>query len=100
MSQQQFSEKDPNEAITYSVDFSAILGTQTISATTRYISVYQGTDASSASVLVGASSSTGGLVLQRLGLGVDGCIYRVVFQALTSGGDTILEATYLPVNTQ
>jgi choline dehydrogenase-like flavoprotein len=100
MTKLMFSEKDPNEAVTYGVDFTNLLGSATISATTRYLTVYQGTDATSASVLSGASASSGAVVTQRLAYGVDGCVYRVVFQVLTSAGDTLLEATYLPVNSQ
>lgn len=95
-----FSEKDPTEALTYAADFRAILGTSTITATSVAISVYQGTDASAASMLFGTSATSGGLVTQRIGYGVDGVTYRVEFRATTTTGDTPLGVIYLPVNTQ
>jgi hypothetical protein len=95
-----FSEKDPDEKITYGIDFTAVLGTQTVSGSTRSISVYQGTDSSSASMLIGNTSSASGIVRQQVGFGVDGNIYRLAIQIATSGGDTLVGVAYIPVNTQ
>lgn len=96
-----FSEKDPTEAITYAVDFAKILGIATLSAASVTLSVSEGTDGSSASMLFGGPSvASATFVTQRIGLGVDGVTYRVNFNALTSAGDTVVAAVYLPVNTQ
>lgn len=96
-----FSEKDPTEAITYAVDFSRILGIATLTAASVTLSVSEGTDASSASMLSGASSvASSTFVTQRVGLGVDGVTYRINFNAATTAGDTVVAAVYLPVNTQ
>jgi hypothetical protein len=95
-----FSEKDPDEKVTYGIDFNTILGSQTISGSTRSISVYQGTDSSVASMLIGNASAASGIVRQQIGFGVDGNIYRLAIQIATSGGDTLIGVAYIPVNTQ
>lgn len=101
MSILMFSEKDPTEVITYAVDFAKVLGAAGLSAASVTITVDEGTDASSASMLFGvpAVASTT-FVRQQIGLGVDTVTYRVNFNALTTAGDTVVAAVYLPVNTQ
>lgn len=96
-----FSEKDPTEAITYAVDFAAILGIATLTAASVTLSASEGADASVSSMLFGAPSITSTtFVTQRIGLGVSGVTYRVNFNAGTSAGDTVVAAIYLPVSTQ
>jgi hypothetical protein len=101
MSILMFSEKDPTEAITYAVDFVKLLDGATLSAASVTLTVSEGTDASAASMVFGAPSvSSITFVKQRIGSGVDGVTYRINFNALTSTGDTVVAAVYLPVNTQ
>lgn len=99
MTVEMYSPKDPGETITYAMDFVNVLATgETISSASVGISVYRGTDASSASVLSGASSISGSQIRQVCTLGVDGVIYRLRFVASTSSARFLVAGGYLPVN--
>lgn len=100
MTMLMFSEKDPEETDTFAIDFVNRLGGSSITSTSRAITVYQGTDVSSASMLIGVSTSSGNIVSQRISYGVDGNVYRISMHVLTSGGDTLVGVAYLPVNQQ
>lgn len=78
----------------YPVNFLSRLATsETISSATVTASVYTGSDTDPAAILSGSPSISGTTVTQLVTGGVIGTIYRLLYQAVTSAGQTLeLEA--------
>lgn len=94
-----FSPKGPTEKVTLTFDFSAELGSATISSAACVATTVAGTDASPSSVISGAAQISGGDVLQLVKQGLVGCDYNVTCTATLSDGRVLVLARILPVRT-
>jgi hypothetical protein len=95
-----FPEKDPEEILTLTFDFSADLAGETINgAPVVSVAAYSGTDAAPGDVLNGAAQldGTSTKVLQSVKAGLADVDYRVKVKVTTAGGRTLAMARILPV---
>lgn len=95
-----FPDKDPEEVITLSFDFSADLAGELINgAPVVSVTVFAGTDASPSDLLNGAAQldGTSTKVLQSVKAGLADVDYRVKVKVPTSGSRTLVLARILPV---
>lgn len=93
----QFSPKDPQERVTLTFNFSALLSA--ITAVEVDCSVAQGVDAGAAALLDGAAVTSGAIVYQGIKAGLDGVLYRVRCKATGPEGVFVLVGQ-LPVVTE
>lgn len=87
-------------AETISVTFpflSQVPAGETISSATVTCAVYSGTDASPSSLISGSDTITGTNVIQKITGGVEGVIYYLVAEAVTSGALTLRMSAFLAV---
>lgn len=92
------SDKDPAEIITVTFDFSALA--TTISSAVVESSVVRGRDdASPQSIVSGANSVDGALVMQRIAGGQAGTTYALRCTAQDSDGEVHVLTAALPVQT-
>ena len=95
-----FPEKDPEEVVTLTFDFTKDLGAETINgAPVIALTVVSGTDPASAAVLNGAAQldGTSKMVVQSVKAGVANVDYRVKVKVPTTGGRVLTLARILPV---
>lgn len=94
------SIKGPGEVIPFAFDFCAIVGAATITSATLSIAVTAGEDGSSlAAMLVGAPVIDSPHVMQKVGGGLIGCVYRVRCTAVCDDGTIFELAGDMPVAT-
>lgn len=80
------------------VDFASQIGNgETISTKVVTAATYSGTDASPASIISGAATSSGSIVTQSLTGGVAGVQYLLTWTVTTSLSQTILITSFLTV---
>lgn len=94
-----FPEKDPEEVVTLTFDFTADLDGETVSAPVVSVSTFAGVDAAPGNVLNGAAQvdGTATKVMQSVRLGLADVDYRVKARVTTSGARTLVLARILPV---
>lgn len=91
------SSKDPNEIITLTFDYGAILGADTLLSATLSVELVTGTDSNPSAMLSGAAVIQGDTVLQQVQGGVDTANYKIVCTADTADGQRLMVANILPV---
>ena len=88
----KWPDKDPDETVDYSVDWSRFLGDDTITSTTWFIKDSSGNkeQASDAEVVNGlqfvSSTITSQVATARFGLGTNNIRYTIICRINTSGG--------------
>jgi hypothetical protein len=93
-----FDEKDPEEVVTLTFDFTDELGAETIEPGPAVtIAVRKGADPDVAQVVNGAPQVSGATVLQSVKAGVAGVDYAVRCKVTTSGGRVLVLGRVLPV---
>jgi hypothetical protein len=100
---QTYSSKTPLEAIDLGIGFYALLVRpgqvpQTLASGEVTITVESGTDPNPQAMLVGLPTINGAMITQRVSGGINGCVYRLSFQATTSTGQVFEEVAYLPLS--
>lgn len=92
--------KDPAEVIMVGLDFSALLGAESMATITWTCAVRVGTDAAAAAMLQGTPANGDAPVFKHMVRnGVDGCLYELRVIITTSGGRTLVGTVDLPVRT-
>jgi hypothetical protein len=98
MSRIAINAKFPSENLNVTFDFlSSLAPSETISSKTCTATVYSGTDPSPAALIAGAASSSGTVVTQKVIGGIAGVIYDLTCVIVTSTGQTLQLAGYLPI---
>lgn len=94
-----FDAKRPTEVELFAADFARLLGTgETLSSSTcKIVLADDATEADIAAMKTGGTSITGTKVLQKITGGTDGTRYTLIFQAVTSAGQTLELTRDLPV---
>lgn len=93
-----FSHKDPDEVEYLGFDLAARLAAgETLLSVVFHVEVIDGADPAAASMILGAASIVGAIVRQKMGAGVAGVRYRISAHAVTSTGQTLVEAATLEV---
>ena len=88
----KWPDKDKDELLDYSIDWSRFLGTDTISGVTWYIDAADGTktEVSATNIVNGLQFAQGTytntVATIRLGLGTNNVRYRITCKITTSGG--------------
>jgi hypothetical protein len=99
MSTTPFDPKRPTETELFAADFARLLGTgETLS--TCSCKVVLADDAAETDIVAmktGSASITGTKVVQKVTGGTDGVTYMLIFQAVTSAGQTLDLTRDLPV---
>lgn len=97
-SRQDFAPKLQGETVTLAFDFISDLGpTETISTQVVTATVWSGVDASPASMISGAATTSGTIVSQKITAGVIGVVYYLLCTITTSLGQTLQSAGFLAV---
>ena len=94
-----FDPKRPTETETFAADFARLLATgETLSTCTcKVVLADDATEADIGTMKSGAAAISGTKVLQKVTGGADGVRYTLIFQAVTSAGQTLDLTRDLPV---
>lgn len=94
-----FDPKRPTEVENFAADFARLLATgETLSSgSCKVVDAGDSTEADIAAMKSGAASVTGTKVVQKITGGTDGKSYTLIFQAVTSAGQTLELTRDLPV---
>jgi hypothetical protein len=94
-----FDPKRPTETETFAADFARLLATgETLSTCTcKVVLADDATEADIAAMKSGGATISGTKVLQKVTGGTDGVRYTLIFQAVTSAGQTLDLTRDLPV---
>lgn len=104
MAARKFSPKDKDEVLDYSVDWSRLLGTDTISTFSWHI--FKEDDNSNVDIADGEtnqglqleqSSNNDTIVTARFGLGTNNITYKLICSITTASGLTFARSILLPI---
>lgn len=95
----EFSAKRPTEVETFAADFARLLGTgETLSSSScKIVLADDATETDIGTMKSGSASINGTKVNQKITGGTDGSRYTLIFQAVTSAGQTLELTRDLPV---
>jgi hypothetical protein len=94
----QYADKPVSAIVSLTMDFAdRMLDGETVTGVSTSNSLFSGTDASPAAMLIGSPTLTGNLAHQAVGGGVVGVLYNIVFYVSTTAYNLYEKTGYLAV---